>query len=234
MITQRHLQYTACMHVCRVWAIFYSLSTHTCFPGVRCGLQMSQLVSGLACAKLRHRQEIKVSHCYLFNIDFVKVSGFQSDHRIASRSRGPFIFRYFDVFGPVSFLDKISCFHAAWGLLTMRWYIVNCRLHNPDQRATTAMPWSSVSRGEYTLNLGQVYITSSLVYAALTTPKRLATNPSPNHDKMNPQSNPKRNAWYVVMAPKCPRSRDSNLAYHYMLSFVNTGSSRRPGLIWYL
>ena len=37
---------------------------HTCVPDY--GLQMSQLdVIGLACAKLRHRQEIKVLHCYL-------------------------------------------------------------------------------------------------------------------------------------------------------------------------
>ena len=172
---------------CELNSTWYSLSTHTSFPGWYMGYKWASSWSVWR-VQLRHRQEIKVLHCYRFDIDYVKVSGFRSDHRIASRSRGPFIFRYFDVFGPVSFLDKISCFHAAWGLLTMRWYIVNCRLHNPDQRATTAMPCSSVSRGEYTLNLGQVYITSSLVYAALTTPKRLATNPSPNHDKMNPQS----------------------------------------------
>ena len=106
--------------------------------------------------------------------------------------------------GPVSFLDKISCFHAAWGLLTMRWYIVNCRLHNPDQRATTAMPCSSVSRGEYILNLGQVQISSNLIEAALTAPQILATNPNPNNfNDMKHQSNPKRNAWYLVMALKC-------------------------------
>ena len=40
LIIAQHLQYTTCMHVCRVWAIFYySLSTRTCFPGVSCGLQ---------------------------------------------------------------------------------------------------------------------------------------------------------------------------------------------------
>ena len=76
----------------------------------------------------------------------------------------------------------------------MRWYIVNCRFHTPDQRATTAMPCSSVSRGEYTLHLGQVYITPNLVHAALTTLQRPATNPNPNPDEMNPQYNPKRNA----------------------------------------
>ena len=32
--------------------------------------------------------------------------GSQSDHRSASRSRGLHIFRYFDVFGPVSVLDN--------------------------------------------------------------------------------------------------------------------------------
>ena len=90
----------------------------------------------------------------------------------------------------------------------MRWYIVNYRFPIPDQRATTAMPCSSVSRGEYTLNPGQVYITSNLVQAALIAPEGLATNPSPNLDDMNNQSNPKRNDWYLVIAPKCPRSRD--------------------------
>ena len=97
----------------------------------------------------------------------------------------------FNVFRPVSVLDNISCFHVAWGLLTMGWYIVNCRFHTPDQRATTAMPCSRVSRGEYnTLNLGQVCITSNLVDAALTTPQRPATDPNPNPDDMNPQPNP--------------------------------------------
>ena len=77
----------------------------------------------------------------------------------------------------------------------MRWYIENCRFHNPDQRATTAMPCSSVFRGEYALNLGQVHITLNLVDAALTAPQRPATNPNPNNSNdMNPQSNPKRNA----------------------------------------
>ena len=79
----------------------------------------------------------------------------------------------------------------------MRWYIVNCRFHTPDQRATTAMPCSSVSRGEYTLNLGQVYITSNLVDAALTAPRRPATNPNPNRKDMNPHFNPERNACYI-------------------------------------
>ena len=69
---QDHLQYTTYMHVRRVWAIFYSLSTHTCFTRVSYGLRMSQLMTGLACAKLRHRQEIKVLHCYRFDIDYVK------------------------------------------------------------------------------------------------------------------------------------------------------------------
>ena len=36
--------------------------------------------------------EVKGLHCYRFNVDYVIVFGFQSDHRIASRSRGPFIF----------------------------------------------------------------------------------------------------------------------------------------------
>ena len=52
----------------------------------------------------------------------------------------------------------------------MRWYIVNYRLHYPDQRASTAMPCSSVSRGEYIL-IGQVQISSILVEAALTAHK---------------------------------------------------------------
>ena len=75
--------------------------------------------------------------------------------------------------------------------------LVNCKLPVPqlDERATTAsMPCSSVSRGENTLNLCQVYITANLVHAALTTPRKPATNPNPNPDDMNPQSNPKRNA----------------------------------------
>ena len=76
----------------------------------------------------------------------------------------------------------------------MRWYIVNYRFPIPDQRATTAMPCSSVSRGEYTLNPGQVYITSNLVHVPLTAPQRPATNPNPNPNDMEPQSNPKRNA----------------------------------------
>ena len=76
----------------------------------------------------------------------------------------------------------------------MRCYIVKCRFHNPDQRATRAMSCSSVSRGEYTLNLGQVYITSNIVDPALTAPQRLATNPNPNPDNINPQSKPERNA----------------------------------------
>ena len=72
-------------------------------------------------------------------------------------------------------------FRVAWGLPTMRWYIVNCRFHNPDQSATTALPYSSVSRGEYILNLGQVLTTSNPVDAALTVPQRLAANPNPNN-----------------------------------------------------
>ena len=77
----------------------------------------------------------------------------------------------------------------------MRWYIVNCRFHTPDHRVTTAMPCSSISRGEYnTLIPGQVCITSDLVDAALTTPQRPATNPNPNPDEINPQSSRKRNA----------------------------------------
>ena len=76
----------------------------------------------------------------------------------------------------------------------MRWYIVNCRFHNPGQRATTAMPCSSVSRGEYTLTLGQVYITSSLVPAALTALQRPTTNPFLNPNYLNSYSNLKRTA----------------------------------------
>ena len=136
--------------------------------------------------------EVQGLHHLRFEIDYVEVFGFQSEHRQAFRVRGPFIFRQFDV-GSVSVLDNISCFHAAWGLLTMRWYIVHCRFHNPDQRATTAMPCSSVSRGEYiTLNLGQVCITSNLVDAALPTPQRPTTDPNPNPDDVN--LNPTRNA----------------------------------------
>ena len=58
---------------------------------------------------------------FRFNIDWDKAFGCQSDHRSPSRSRGPYIFRYFDVFGLVYVLDYISFFHVPWGLLTMRW-----------------------------------------------------------------------------------------------------------------
>ena len=44
--------------------------------------------------------------------------------------------------------------------------------------------------------------------------ERPATNTNPyNSNDMNLQYNPKRNAWYLVMASKCPRSRDFHLAY---------------------
>ena len=51
-----------------------------------------------------------------FNIDWVEAFGCQSDHRSASRSRGPYIFRYIDVFGPVSVLDIISFFLCTSGI----------------------------------------------------------------------------------------------------------------------
>ena len=79
------------------------------FRGVSYGLKMSKIV-----------------HYLRFNIDWVKAFGRQSDHRSASRSRGLYIFRYFDVFGLVSVFD-ISFFHAPWGLLTMRWKIAHYR-----------------------------------------------------------------------------------------------------------
>lgn len=135
--------------------------------------------------------EIKMLHCYRFDFNYVQVFGFQSGHRKASRSCGPFIFRKIDVFGPVSVLDNITCFHVAWRLLTIRLHNINCRLHNPDQRATIAMPCSSVSHGEYTLNLGQVWSTSNLVDAARTAPRRPATIANSNTDDMN--LNPTRN-----------------------------------------
>ena len=99
--------------------------------------------------------------------------------------------------------------------------LVHCKLSVPYPRpaCTTAMPCSSVSCGEYnTLNLGQVCIASNIVDAAPTTPQRQATNPNPNPDDINPQSNPKRNAWYLGMVPKCSRSGDLNLAYYQIRS----------------
>ena len=45
-----------------------------------------------------------VYHYIRFNIDWVKTFGIQTDHQSALRWRGTFIFRYFDVFGPVSVL----------------------------------------------------------------------------------------------------------------------------------
>ena len=69
---------------------------------------------------------------------------------------------------------------------------------NPDQRAATAMPCGSVYRGEYTLNLGQMQITSNPVGAPLTVLQRSATNPSPNPNDLNHHSNPKRNACCLI------------------------------------
>ena len=151
--------------------LFY---TYMFSGGVSYGLQMSQVVIGLASAKLRYRQEMKTLHCYRFDIDCVAVSGFQSDTLEASRSRGPFVFRlpirpsivfpiarsvYFPVIRclwPGFCFEQNLYFYAAWGLLTMRWFIVNCRFHDPGQRAATATPCISVSRGKCTLNLGRV------------------------------------------------------------------------------
>ena len=71
--------------------------------------------------KTATRTETKGLHYLRVNIDRVKAFSCQSDHRSASRSHGPFIIRYFDVFGSVSVLDNISFFQVPWGLLTMRW-----------------------------------------------------------------------------------------------------------------
>ena len=138
------------------WKKIVSKLIYECFREVSYGLQMSKLVICPRRVK-NYDTETKGLHYLRVNIDRVKAFSCQSDHRSASRSHGPFIIRYFDVFGSVSVLDNISFFQVPWGLLTMRWYIVNCRFPNPGQRATTAaMPCSSVSRGEYTLTLGQV------------------------------------------------------------------------------
>ena len=144
---------TTCRHVRQVCVIFYSLSKHTWFQGMSYAIQMGQLLIGLACAKVRLRRRWK--GCIAIDLTY-------KGGRLPIRPSTSFpiarsvYFPIIDVFGPVSVLDNIPCFHVAWGLLTMRWYIVSCRFHTPDQRETTAMPCSSVLRGEYTLTLGQV------------------------------------------------------------------------------
>ena len=47
-------------------------------------------------------------HYLHFKINWVKAFGRQSDRRSSSPSRGPYIFRYFDVFGPVSVLKNMK------------------------------------------------------------------------------------------------------------------------------
>ena len=106
--------------------------------------------------KTATQTEIKGVHCLRFEIDCLRCSAFNPTIDKLPECAVRLFPDNSHVFRPVSVLDNISCFHVACGLLTMRWYIVNCRFHNPDQRGTTAMPGSSVSCGEYTLNLGQV------------------------------------------------------------------------------
>ena len=113
------------MHVCQVWAtryldFFNFIAYLRLFPRDELWATDEQARDlSATCEKLRHRDQ-RVALPSL-NIDWVKALGCQSDHRSACRSRGLYIFRYFDVFGPVCVLDNISYFQVPWGLLTMRW-----------------------------------------------------------------------------------------------------------------
>ena len=138
------------------WKIkFYSLSTK-CFRGVSYGLEMTKFVICPTCEKLGHKQRPKGCITFALTLIGLRLSAANPTidhlpHRAVlvvsdiSMSLFGFCFGQYLVF---------SC-----TLEITHHVLVNCKwsVPYPDQRATTAaMPCSSVSRGEYTLTLGQV------------------------------------------------------------------------------
>ena len=173
------------IHIFRGWAI-----------GYKCA-------SSLSVWRVQSYKTQRSKGCIAFDLTLIMSRFWPSNPNIDKLLQGAFL-----CFPLIRFLWPGFCFGQdvmfSCILRITHHALVNCTLSvpQPDERATTAsMPCSSVSRGGITLNLGQVYITSNLVHAALTTPQRPATDPNHNHDNMNPQSNPKRHAWYLVMAP---------------------------------
>ena len=76
------------IHVCQVWAILYSLSTHV-FRGWAIWATDELACDMFDVCKTTTQTEVKGLHCLRFIIDWVKAFGCQSDHRSASRSRRP-------------------------------------------------------------------------------------------------------------------------------------------------
>ena len=68
-----------------------------------------------------YETEVKGLHRLWFDIDYVEV---YFNPNIDKLPDCAVLLFSANSIGPISFLDKISCFHVAWGLLTMRWYIV--------------------------------------------------------------------------------------------------------------
>ena len=169
---------------------------------------MSQLVIGLACAKLRHRGPRVASRSIWHWLRWdVRLSMGTSISFPIARSL------YFPIIRCLSSslcFGQYLMFSCSSGLLTMRWYIVNCGFHSQTsvQRQPCPAAASLVAKRS-----GVYHVKSRR--CSSHNPTRPATNPNANPDDMNPQSNPKRNAWYLVIAQKCPRRRDLNVAYQY-------------------